>query len=193
MKLIGRELKLPWCRDLQHPFFILDNGVSHLPDGKRVICNSCGKTFSNVYNGIRHYKQHLEQIPTECIICNQQFKTKISCDKHLKNDHKLKCTTNDLNASKFKMISEAGGLYVFENTKEVLCSICSKGFSNIYNGIRHFKSHTNEPPRPVRTLICNPEEFESNPEFVQMLEVPEVGEPLMKSEKGNLFQCPKQD
>ena len=79
-------------------------------------------------------------MPTDCILCHQQFPTKMSCDQHLKKFHNLKCTSKELNASRFKSLSAEGGLFILENTKEVLCSICSKGFSVYSSGTRHFKS-----------------------------------------------------
>ena len=167
-------------------------------DGKKGLCRICNKTFSKLGNAKAHFqKTHVEQLPMNCPICHHEFPSRPKCDQHVIKDHKI--TLAELKKSTFFALTEDGlsGLTLLENGK-VICTVCSVAFSKKGNGKSHFlKKHCISEQRSKPEINddgnilnghsgpVNPEEFETNQEFVPKVEMPEVGESMMKSDLGN--------
>ena len=164
-----------------------------MKDGTKGLCLVCNKTFSRIDVARNHFKKaHLEQQPMNCPICQQEFPSKNTCDQHVIKDHKI--TLAEVKASKFFAITEDGqsGLTILENGK-VICSVCSKAFSRKDVGKNHFKKQHCINEQAINYKVKNdgnisnghPEEFETNQEFVSKVEMPEVGQSMVKSDLGN--------
>ena len=169
-----------------------------MKDGTKALCRICNKTFSRMDNAKVHFKKtHMEQQPMNCPICQQEYPSKPTLDQHVTKGHKI--TLAELKTSKFIGLTEDGqsGLTVLENGK-VICSVCSVAFSRRDNGTVHFKKKHFISEQSINYEVnddgnilngdsgsVNPEKFETNQEFVPKVEMPEVGEPMMKSDSGN--------
>jgi hypothetical protein len=62
-------------------------GLAQLEDGKAT-CLACGRTFSSIYSGKRHYATAHQSMPrSTCKICKKTAKNDLAMKKHLKRFH----------------------------------------------------------------------------------------------------------
>merc|ERR1711953_833035 len=125
--------EMPWTEQ---------NAILRGPNGKAQ-CQICGREFSILTSGKRHYRNlHMETIPFKCICCDQMVKNDAAHVLHLKKIHDVHVTKKQIDAA--RKIEMDGGDFLLEiSEKMVICITiagCNAKFTHIASAKRHYKN-----------------------------------------------------
>merc|ERR1712150_463313 len=119
------------------PIWTEETAILRRADGKTQ-CQICGKEFTLLSSGKRHYKNTHEAISHECILCHKTLKNDSAYVLHLKKNHDV--TKKQIEEAKVIKMQEQDYLLVISE-KNVLCVTsagCNSKFTLISSAKRHY-------------------------------------------------------
>lgn len=109
-----------------------------------IVCDICGKQFSQKANLLKHKLIHLNKKPFQCRVCHKAFRQKANLQRHELIHNKDRKTVN--------------------------CAHCNKSFRCTWSLKQHMKSHTTSAENPFGCSICG-ETFKEKEELLKHFDV----------------------
>ncbi|XP_044595978.1 zinc finger protein 567 [Cotesia glomerata] len=132
---------------LNHPSSVVYHKEAEHNNGRKFVCNKCGKNFKHKQLLQRHQLTHSQARPFVCKLCDASFKTKANLINHQSThtgEKKYRCTQCD---RQFAHKTSLTLHYRWHNgEKPYRCEICGKHFSQNGNLQEHLRIHTGVKP-----------------------------------------------
>ncbi|XP_063984005.1 zinc finger protein 184-like isoform X2 [Diachasmimorpha longicaudata] len=132
---------------MNHPSSVIYHKESEHNNGRRFVCNKCGKGFKHKQLLQRHQLVHSDDRPYICKSCNSSFKTKANLINHYSTHTGEKKYTCDICNQQFAHKTSLTLHYRWHSGhKPYTCDVCQKSFSQNGNLQEHMRIHTGEKP-----------------------------------------------
>lgn len=121
-----------------------------------LVCDVCGRTFSNAYNLKEHKRMSHDHESSQCSVCGKVLKNKLLMKKHFNRNHLHRlscefCAKEFSNNSKLKV--HIYSVHTENDAKPFICGVCGKGFGRREHFKEHERIHNNE--RPYQCAVCD--------------------------------------
>ncbi|XP_043264633.1 zinc finger and SCAN domain-containing protein 2-like isoform X1 [Colletes gigas] len=132
---------------LNHPSSVVYHKEAEHNDGRRFVCNKCGKSFKHKQLLQRHQLVHSDDRPYICKSCNASFKTKANLINHQSTHTGEKKYFCEICGQQFAHKTSLTLHYRWHTGhKPYTCEVCHKSFSQNGNLQEHMRIHTGEKP-----------------------------------------------
>ncbi|KAJ9590984.1 hypothetical protein L9F63_015990, partial [Diploptera punctata] len=132
---------------LNHPSSVVYHKEAEHNNGRRFVCNKCGKGFKHKQLLQRHQLVHSDDRPFVCKSCGASFKTKANLLNHQPTHTGEKKYFCELCGHQFAHKTSLTLHYRWHSgQKPYQCQVCNKNFSQNGNLQEHLRIHTGEKP-----------------------------------------------
>uniref|UniRef100_A0A1B6CQM4 Protein krueppel n=2 Tax=Clastoptera arizonana TaxID=38151 RepID=A0A1B6CQM4_9HEMI len=132
---------------LNHPSSVVYHKEAEHNNGRRFVCNKCGKNFKHKQLLQRHQLVHTDIRPYKCTVCMASFKTKANLVNHQATHTGEKKHTCEICEQQFAHKTSLTLHYRWHTgLKPYQCNVCNKRFSQKGNLQEHIRIHTGEKP-----------------------------------------------
>ncbi|PNF36325.1 hypothetical protein B7P43_G00537 [Cryptotermes secundus] len=132
---------------LNHPSSVVYHKEAEHNNGRRFVCNKCGKGFKHKQLLQRHQLVHSDDRPFVCKSCGASFKTKANLLNHQPTHTGEKKYFCELCGQQFAHKTSLTLHYRWHTgQKPYQCQVCNKNFSQNGNLQEHLRIHTGEKP-----------------------------------------------
>ncbi|XP_008553477.1 zinc finger protein 271 isoform X1 [Microplitis demolitor] len=138
---------------LNHPSSVVYHKEAEHNNGRKFVCNKCGKNFKHKQLLQRHQLTHSQARPYVCKLCEASFKTKANLINHQSThtgEKKYRC--NQCNRQFAHKTSLTLHYRWHNGEKPYRCNICHKDFSQNGNLQEHMRIHTGV--KPYECEVC---------------------------------------
>ncbi|CAH0404374.1 unnamed protein product [Chilo suppressalis] len=133
-------------------WFLFDHVSRHSERTSSHICETCGKSFYNIYSLRNHVIAHTDARPFECDVCKQRFKTRSQIINHVKGHDSFKQYACEQCGRRFKLKQQLNSHSIIHtDLMPHVCSYCNKAFRFKNLMIQHVRLHTG-----VKPYSCDP-------------------------------------
>ncbi|KAK7790121.1 hypothetical protein R5R35_006488 [Gryllus longicercus] len=134
-------------KTFNHPSSVIYHKEAEHNNGRRFVCNKCGKGFKHKQLLQRHQLVHSDNRPFACKVCGATFKTKANLLNHQPTHTGEKKYFCELCGQQFAHKTSLTLHYRWHTGhKPYQCHVCNKSFSQNGNLQEHLRIHTGEKP-----------------------------------------------